>query len=86
MTADYDIIDEQTGIEYQNKLWEIIGNELTNSHKLQKMLKREWLINWFIKKASKKPKLQEVLTDMLHNKESQHKMQSKWFMFKTLMF
>lgn len=86
LTADYDIIDEQTGIEYQNKLWEIIGNELTNSHKLQKMLKREWLINWFIKKASKKPKLQEVLTDMLHNKESQHKMQSKWFMFKTLMF
>ena len=86
LSAEFDKITTETGEEYQHQLWSKIGSELINSHKLQKMLKREWLINWFIKKATKKPKLQDVLTDMLHNKESQHKMQSKWFLFKTLFF
>ena len=41
-------------------------------------------MNWFFKKASKKPALQQVLTDMLHNKESQGAFKSKWFWFKNL--
>ena len=86
LTANYEAINDETGIKYQQELWSMIGNELTNSHKLQKMLKREWLINWVIKKASNKPNLQNILTDMLHNRESQNKIQSKWFLFKTLLF
>lgn len=86
MTADFEEITQESGTKYQIELWNKIGKELTNSHKLQKMLSKEWLINWFIKKASKKPKLQEILTDMLHNKETQSKMQSKWFLVRNLLF
>lgn len=86
LTSNYSFINEETGSEYQKELWELIGKELTNSYKLQKLLKRKWLVNWFIKKATKKPKLQEIITDMLHNKETQDAFNSKWFLFKTLLF
>ena len=86
LTSNYDYIDGETGKKYQNELWNLIGEELTNSHKLQKMLNKKWLVNWFIKKANKKPQLQELITDMLHNKETQGSFNSKWFMIKTLIF
>ena len=86
LTSNFDFIDNDTGIQYQNELWNLIGKELSNSHKLQKMLKRKWLVNWFIKKASKNKNLQVILTDMLHNKESQEKLNSKWFLLKCLIF
>lgn len=84
LLADYDSIDSETGVEYQEALWDLIGKELSNSHRLQKMLNRKWLINRFIKKASKNEKLQNVITDMLHNKESQDAFASKWFILKSL--
>ena len=86
LTANYNQIDEETGLDYQQQLWALIGTELTNSHRLQQMLKRKWLINWFIRKASKKPKLQMILTDMLHNKDTQGSFNSKWFLIKSLLF
>ena len=46
---------------YQEELWGMIGEELTNSHRLQKLLKRRKLMNWFFKKASKKPALQQSI-------------------------
>jgi len=86
LTAKYASFDDDSCLKYQTELWSMIGKELTNSHRLQKMLKKKWLVNWFIKKAKKKPALQEVLTDMLHNKESQSAFESKWFWIKTLLF
>ena len=86
LTAEYPIIDEETGVKYQQELWDIIGKELTNSHRLQKLLKRKRLMNFFFKKASRKPALQEILTDMLHNKDSQSAFKSKWFWIKALLF
>ena len=86
LTAKYPTINEETGVQYQEELWGMIGKELTNSHRLQKLLKKKRLMNFFFKKASKKPALQEVLTDMLHNKESQAAFKSKWFWIKALLF
>jgi flavin-dependent dehydrogenase len=86
ISAEFSEITESTGAEYQQKLWAKIGRELTNSHRLQKMLNRPRLVNWFFRKAAKKPKLQEILTDMLHNKESQSQFNSKWFWIKNLIF
>jgi geranylgeranyl reductase family protein len=86
LTAEYDVIDDKSGEHYQNQLWGMIGGELSNSHRLQKMLKREWLINRFIKKAKKSPKLQSIITDMLHNKDSQDSFNSTWFLIKSLIF
>lgn len=86
LTVKYPTINEETGVQYQEELWGMIGKELTNSHRLQKLLKRKRLMNFFFKKASKKPALQEVLTDMLHNKDSQTVFKSKWFWVKALLF
>lgn len=86
LTAKYPIINDETGVQYQKELWSMIGKELTNSHRLQKMLKRKRLMNFFFKKASRKPALQDILTDMLHNKDSQTVFKSKWFWIKALLF
>ena len=78
--------DITTGLAYQNAVWKTLGAELSNSHRMQKMLKRTWLVNWMIKKAGRKPKLQEVLTEMIASKEAQEKMHSKWFLLRQLLF
>ena len=75
-----------TGQAYQSAVWTALGAELTNSHRMQKMLKRTWLVNWMIRKASRKPKLQEMLTEMIASKEAQEKMHSKWFLLRQLLF
>lgn len=86
LSAEYETISDSEGDEYQKKLWDMIGKELTTSHRLQKMIKRTWLFNWLFKKAQKKEKIQNLITEMLHNKESQKNLTSKWFLFKTLFF
>ena len=72
--------------EYQHKLWGELSAELTNSYKLQRLVKRKWLMNFFIGKAVKKEELQRALTDMIASKEAQGQFHSKWWMVKTLLF
>ena len=50
------------------------------------MSQRKWLLNWFVKKASKKPVIQEMMTEMIASKEAQENLHSKWFLVKTLLF
>ena len=71
---------------YQVKLWEELSAELTNSYKLQRLVKRKRLMNFFIGKAVKKVELQHALTDMIASKEAQGQFHSKWWMIKTLLF
>ena len=71
---------------YQIKLWEELSAELTNSYKLQRLVKRKRLMNFFIGKAVKKVELQHALTDMIASKEAQGQFHSKWWMIKTLLF
>ena len=86
LTTSHDSGSLKDGMEYQHELWDTLGKELSNSDKLQKLLKHKWLINWFFKKASKKETLQLMLTEMLTNKKKQSEFNSKWFIFKTLLF
>ena len=72
--------------EYQHKLWGELSAELTNSYKLQRLVKKKWLMNFFIGKAVKKEELQRALTDMIASKEAQGQFHSKWWMVKTLLF
>jgi geranylgeranyl reductase family protein len=78
-------LDEATQT-YQQDLWAQLGPELTNSDRLQKLLFRKRLMNWFIGRAAKKPKLQAILTDMLASKEAQEGFHSKWFILRALLF
>ena len=72
--------------EYQVKLWGELSAELTNSYKLQRLVRKKWLMNFFIGKAVKKVELQRALTDMIASKEAQGQFHSKWWMVKTLLF
>ena len=69
---------------YMEALWGDLGNELSNSYRLQGMVKRKRLMSWFVRRASKKPKIGEILTEMIASKESQENLYSKWFLFKTI--
>jgi len=80
------IMEGKTASDYQVALWKALGPELTNSFRMQKMSRRAWLLNWFVGKASKKPAIQEMMTEMIASKEAQENLHSPWFMFKTLMF
>ena len=80
------VIENKGGQEYQDELWNALGPELSNSFKMQKMSQRKWLLNWFVKKASKKPVIQEMMTEMIASKEAQENLHSKWFLVKTLLF
>ena len=80
------VIENKGGQEYQTELWEALGPELTNSFKMQKMSRRKWLLNWFVGKASRKPVIQEMMTEMIASKEAQENLHSKWFLVKTLLF
>jgi flavin-dependent dehydrogenase len=71
---------------YHQTLWEHLEPELTNSYKIQRLVRKRRLMNWFIRKAGKKPELQRALTDMIASKEAQGQFHSKWWMIKTLLF
>ncbi len=80
------ILEGKSAEDYQSALWNALGPELTNSYSMQKLSRRAWLLNWFVGKASKKPAIQEMMTEMIASKEAQENLHSPWFMFKTLMF
>jgi len=91
MTTKYFDRDKHAGgfpadqaAEYMEALWEELGNELSNSYRLQGLVKRKRLMSWFVRRASKKPKIGEILTEMIASKEAQGQLYSKWFLFKTI--
>ncbi|MBP66897.1 MAG: hypothetical protein CMA67_06540, partial [Euryarchaeota archaeon] len=80
------IIENRRPEEYQQEVWKTLGAELKNSYRMQALSRKSWLLNWFVGKASRKPQLQEMMTEMIASKEAQENLHSPWFMFKTLMF
>ena len=69
---------------YMEDMWNELGGELSNSTKLQRMMKMKRLTNWFVKKAAKKPEIGEMMSEMIASKETQKALWSPWFLFKTL--
>lgn len=85
MASDH-IVQGRPYEDYQREIWEVLGPELTNSLRMQNMSRKSWLINWFVGKASKKPEIQEMMTEMIASKETQENLHSPLFMIKTLLF
>ena len=75
---------ESAATEYMEDLWNELGGELTNSTKLQRMMRIKILTNWFVKKASRKPEIGEMMSEMIASKETQRALWTPWFLFKTL--
>ena len=82
----YGEITLKSGNEYQDAIWDELGDELTNSLKLQKLSRKTFLMNWALKKAAKKPKIQKLFTDMIASKEAQGNLHSKWYLLRTFLF
>ena len=75
---------EEAAVAYMEEMWGELGKELTNSTRLQRMMKLKFLSNFFIKKASKKEEIGKMMSEMIASKDAQENLFSKWFLFKTL--
>ncbi len=75
---------ESAAVAYMTDLWETLGKELSNSTKLQRMMKWKRLCNYFVKRASKKPEIGEMMSEMIASKETQKVLWNPWFLFKTI--
>lgn len=80
------ILEQRTEEEYMQEVWTVLGKELTNSYRMQKLSRKSWLLNWFVGKAGRKPALQEMMTEMIASKEAQENLHSPLFMARTLLF
>lgn len=80
-----DGFSEEYAEKYMIELWDKLGPELTNSFRLQQVVKRKWLLNWFMKRASKKESIREMMTEMIAGKEASGGVYSRWFVIKSLL-
>ncbi len=71
--------------EYMVRLWEELGPELSNSFKIQRIVRRKRLMNLFVRKAAKRPALQEALTDALASKEAQKKLHNPLWLARNIL-
>ena len=71
--------------QYMVELWGALGPELTNSYKIQKIVRRRRLMNLFVKKAAKRPALQDALTDALASKDAQKKLHSPLWLARNIL-
>jgi len=76
---------EEAAVGYMNDLWGVLGKELTNSYRLQKVVKWKKVMSWFVGKASSKKEMGDMLTGMIADKEAQKSLWSPWFLFKTIL-
>ena len=75
---------EDAAVAYMKEMWGELGKELTNSKRLQGMMKWKLISNFFIKKASRKEEIGKMMSEMIASKDAQEKLFSKWFLFKTI--
>ena len=80
------ILEQRPEDAYMQEVWTMLGKELTNSYRMQKLSRKAWLLNWFVGKAGRKPALQEMMTEMIASKEAQENLHSPLFMARTLLF
>lgn len=71
--------------QYMTRLWEELGPELSNSFKIQRIVRRKRLMNLFVRKAAKRPALQAALTDALASKEAQKKLHNPLWLARNIL-
>jgi len=69
---------------YDDRLWEVVWNELSTSYNMQKLGKVELLLNFVVGKAAKSPKAREAISGTLSNKEAKKGYASPLFYLKLL--
>lgn len=69
---------------YDDRFWEYLGPELMLSHKLQKIGRKKWLLNWVLGKAARSPYVREQISGMLANVIPKKTLASPLFYLKLL--
>jgi len=76
--------------DYQTELWKNIGPVMTNSYKMQKLVKKRRLMNWFMGKASRDDKRGEMIRNQLElavsSKSAQEDVATPWQLIKLMLF
>mgnify|MGYP001193347565 CR=1 FL=1 len=76
--------------DFQIEMWERLGPVLSNSYKLQKLVKKKWLLNWLLRKAAKDNKRGKAIRNQLElavsTKSGQEDMASTWQLLKMVLF
>jgi len=70
--------------QYEDNLWDMIGNELNISSKLQKMGQNKFLLNFVIGKAAKNPDVSDIIAGMLANEVPRKRLANPLFYAKLL--
>ena len=77
-------ISEKSLSTYFVKLWDAIGNELKVSHKLQKIGKYRFLLNFVIRKAARNKNVSNIIAGMLANEIPRKQLANPLFYLKLL--
>jgi flavin-dependent dehydrogenase len=76
--------------DYQVELWKQLGPVMTNSYKMQKLVKKRRLMNWFMGKAGKDDKRGRMIRDQLElavsSKSAQEDVATPWQLIKLMLF
>jgi len=71
-------------VKYDERLWKEIWNELSMSYNMQKLGRREWLLNFVVGKAAKSDKAREAIAGTFSNEQAKTDYASPLFYLKLL--
>jgi flavin-dependent dehydrogenase len=77
-------VSEKNLSKYFDRLWNAIGNELKVSHKLQKIGKYRFLLNFVIRKAARNKNVSNIIAGMLANEIPRKQLANPLFYLKLL--
>jgi geranylgeranyl reductase family protein len=77
-------VSEKILSKYFDRLWSEIGNELKVSHKLQKIGKYRFLLNFVIRKAARNRNVSDIIAGMLANEIPRKQLANPLFYLKLL--
>ena len=81
---DSEDVSEKKLSNYFEKLWDEIGSELKISHKLQKIGKYRFLLNFVIRKAARNKNVSNIIAGMLANEIPRKQLANPLFYLKLL--
>jgi menaquinone-9 beta-reductase len=70
--------------QFDQSVYKKLGNDLSISYRLQKMLNMPWLFNWIVKKANKNKHLHAFMEDMLDDPNQRNQITKLSFYYKLI--
>ncbi len=78
------IFRKQGLASYTDHVYRVLGAELSLSHKLQKLVRYQWLFNFLMKMCSRNKQMRELISCMFYEVDIRKKLTSPVFYLKVL--